>query len=86
VRLTVADSGAGIAQALRPKIFEPFFTTKKEVGTGLGVWACEGIVKRHGSSVRVKSGTAPGYRWTVFSVFLLSSGQQRDAEIWREAA
>jgi PAS domain S-box-containing protein len=86
VRLIVADSGSGIPQAVRSEVFEPFFTTKKEVGTGLGLWLCKGIVERHGGSIRVKSSTAPGNSWTAFSVFLPSLGQQSDAEALREAA
>ena len=86
VRLTVADSGSGIPQAVRPELFEPFFTTKKEVGTGLGRWLCKGIVEKHRGSIRVKSSTAPGNSWTVFSVFLPLLGQQSEAETLREAA
>jgi PAS domain S-box-containing protein len=85
VRLTVADSGPGIPQAVRSELFEPFFTTKKEVGTGLGLWLCKGIVERHKGSIRVKSSTAPGNSWTVFSVFLPSSGQQSEMGALRQA-
>jgi two-component system CheB/CheR fusion protein len=72
VRITVADSGPGIPPSVKPKLFEPFFTTKKDVGTGLGLWVCTNIVKRHHGSIRVRSSTAPGQSWTVFSVFLPS--------------
>jgi len=85
VRLTVADSGSGIPQAVRPELFEPFFTTKKAVGTGLGLWLCKGIVEKHRGSIRVKSSTAPGNSWTVFSVFLPLLGHE-SAETLREAA
>jgi PAS domain S-box-containing protein len=85
VRFTVADSGPGIPGAVRSELFEPFFTTKKEVGTGLGLWVCKGIVERHFGSIRVKSSTVPGNSWTVFSVFLPSSVPQTDAEALREA-
>jgi PAS domain S-box-containing protein len=70
VRITVADSGQGIPPSVRSKLFEPFFTTKKDVGTGLGLWVCTNIVLRHHGLIRVKSSTAPGRSWTVFSVFL----------------
>jgi PAS domain S-box-containing protein len=69
-RITVADSGRGIPLSIRSKLFEPFFTTKKDVGTGLGLWVCTNIVKRHHGSIRVRSSTIPGRSWTVFSVFL----------------
>jgi PAS domain S-box-containing protein len=84
-RFTVADSGQGIPQAMRSELFEPFFTTKKDVGTGLGLWLCKGIVERHEGSIRVKSSTAPGNSWTVFSVFLPSWRQQSGTEAVREA-
>lgn len=76
VRLTVADSGAGIEQEFRAQLFEPFFTTKKQVGTGLGLWVCKSIVEHHGGSIRVKSSTLPGRSWTAFSVFLPRNTQQ----------
>jgi PAS domain S-box-containing protein len=70
IRITIADSGRGIPSSARSKLFEPFFTTKKDVGTGLGLWACTNIVQRHHGSLRVKSSATPGRSWTVFSVFL----------------
>jgi signal transduction histidine kinase len=69
-RITIADSGHGIPPSVRSKLFEPFFTTKKDVGTGLGLWVCTNIVKRHHGSIRVKSSATPGRSWTVFSVLL----------------
>jgi PAS domain S-box-containing protein len=70
VRLTVADSGPGIPRAVRARLFEPFFTTKKDVGTGLGLWVCKGIVEKHHGQIRVKSRRDNGKSGTVFSVFL----------------
>lgn len=70
VRLTIADSGSGIAKSVRPKLFEPFFTTKKDVGTGLGLWVCKGIVENNRGTIRLKSCAEPGRSWTVFSLFL----------------
>ena len=85
VRLTVADTGAGIEAEFRAQLFEPFFTTKKQVGTGLGLWVCKSIVEQHRGSIRVKSSTVAGKSWTAFSVFLprdtqagLSSGALRE--------
>src|SRR6185437_2692589 len=70
VRLTVADSGAGIPKSIQSKLFEPFFTTKKDVGTGLGLWVCKSIVENNRGSIRLKSCADPGRSWTAFSVFL----------------
>jgi PAS domain S-box-containing protein len=70
-RFTVADTGSGIPTAVRRRIFEPFVTTKGDAGTGLGLWVCDDIVKRHGGSLRIKSKTAQP-SGTVFSIFLPS--------------
>jgi PAS domain S-box-containing protein len=70
VRVTVADTGSGIAPEHRDSIFEPFFTTKKDIGTGLGLWVAQEIVTKHGGQIRFRSRVAAGTSWTVFSVFL----------------
>jgi signal transduction histidine kinase len=70
VRITIADSGAGIRPADLAHIFEPFYTTKTDAGTGLGLWLSYGIVQKHGGSIRVRSRTAPGHSGTIFSLFL----------------
>jgi signal transduction histidine kinase len=46
VRITVSESGHGMALATTKHIFEPFFTTKGSVGTGLGLWVCKQLVKK----------------------------------------
>jgi len=70
IRITVADSGTGIARENLNHIFEPFYTTKKGTGTGLGLWVSSGIVRKHGGSIRVRSRTNGGSAGTVFSIFL----------------
>ena len=68
-RVTVADTGSGIPEDIRQRIFEPFVTTKGDAGTGLGLWVCADIVKRHGGLLRLKSKTVEP-SGTVFSIFL----------------
>ncbi len=70
VRVTVGDSGPGIPAEDRRHIFEPFFTTKGEKGTGLGLWVTNGMVRKHGGRIRVRSSTGPDRRGTCFSIFL----------------
>ncbi len=55
VRLTISDTGHGIATPLLDHIFEPFFTTKKDAGTGLGLWVSKGIVEKHHGRLEVVS-------------------------------
>jgi two-component system, chemotaxis family, CheB/CheR fusion protein len=70
VRVIFADNGIGISKEDLPRVFEPFYTTKGDTGTGLGLWLSEGIVRKHGGQMRVRSCTRPGHSGTVFSIFL----------------
>jgi signal transduction histidine kinase len=70
LRVTISDSGSGIPSEYRRKIFEPFFTTKENGGTGLGLWVVQGILAKHGGTIRVRSRTRAGSSGTCFSVFL----------------
>jgi two-component system, NtrC family, sensor kinase len=72
VRVVISDTGTGIALQHRRDLFEPFFTTKGEKGTGLGLWVSNGIVQKHGGSIRVRSSVGPGAQGTCFAVFLPS--------------
>src|SRR6185312_3805495 len=60
IRITMADDGAGIAQANLSRVFEPFFTTKGDRGTGLGLWVARGIVSGLGGTIGVRSSARPG--------------------------
>ncbi|MEW6246883.1 MAG: ATP-binding protein [Nitrospirota bacterium] len=66
VRLTVADTGHGIAQQDLAKIFDPFFTTKETgKGTGLGLTVVKGIIEEHGGSIQVESEPGKGTTFTI---------------------
>jgi PAS domain S-box-containing protein len=70
VRVVIADTGHGIPLEHRGRLFQPFFTTKGEQGTGLGLWVSEGIIRKHGGAIRVRSRVGAQRSGTVFSIFL----------------
>jgi PAS domain S-box-containing protein len=70
VRITILDTGSGIAPRHMSKLFQPFFTTKADVGTGLGLWITRNIVEKHGGAIHARSRTGPAEHGTAFSIFL----------------
>jgi two-component system NtrC family sensor kinase len=66
VRVSIRDSGTGIAKDKIKHIFEPFYTTKeKDKGTGLGLSISYGIVHRLGGSILVESEVNKGTTFIV---------------------
>jgi PAS domain S-box-containing protein len=76
VRLSVRDTGVGMAPATLERIFEPFFTTKPD-GTGLGLPTAYGIVRQHHGFLEVESHPGEG---SVFHVHLPSVTAETVAE------
>jgi len=74
IRVSVLDTGSGIAPEAKRHIFEPFFTTKEATGTGLGLWVSEQIIQKHRGTVRFRSRASGDSTGTVFSVFFPSDG------------
>jgi signal transduction histidine kinase len=66
VRLTIQDTGPGIAPEILPRIFDPFFTTKDVgKGTGLGLAITYGIVQEHGGTIHASNAPEGGARFTI---------------------
>ncbi len=48
ISIKINDNGGGIPKDIMSKIFEPYFTTKHQSqGTGIGLYMCSEIIKKH---------------------------------------
>jgi CheY-like chemotaxis protein len=66
VVVEVSDTGPGIPAEILDRIFDPFFTTKPVgVGTGLGLWICQGIVTSLGGHIAADSKPGEGATFRV---------------------
>lgn len=70
VRISVKDSGCGIAPENFDKLFQPLFTTKPRA-VGLGLVVVKNLTQANGGKVEVQSDPGKG---TVFSVMLPRGG------------
>jgi PAS domain S-box-containing protein len=78
VRLSVRDTGVGIAPEILPRIFEPFFTTKPiGHGAGLGLATAYGIVKKHHGWFQVETQINRG---TTMHVFLPALAEEPSSQ------
>lgn len=69
VRISVADTGAGISEKDLPHIFDPYFSTKQmgaQKGMGLGLSVCYSIVSRHNGCITVTSQKGEGSSFYVY--------------------
>ncbi len=62
--ISVSDTGPGIDDAVIQRVFDPFYTTKQH-GTGLGLSICQTLVHAHGGTIRVRSESGKGSRFTI---------------------
>jgi hypothetical protein len=59
LKISITDSGKGIAPQIQDKIFQPFYTTKPPgQGTGLGLSVSRGIIESHGGRINLVPGVA----------------------------
>ena len=65
-RITVTDTGAGIAPGELGSLFDPFYTTKEAgKGLGLGLSISYGLVRNSGGNIVVTSSSGRGSTFTV---------------------
>jgi signal transduction histidine kinase len=76
VRVTVTDTGRGIAPTALPHIFERFYRADNDdpKGTGLGLSIAQWIAQAHGGQITVTSELGKG---SVFTLWLPRNGADR---------
>jgi two-component system, cell cycle sensor histidine kinase and response regulator CckA len=61
VALRVTDQGVGMSDDVLARLYQPFYSTKpKAIGTGLGMFIVDAVVKRAGGRVEVESEEGAG--------------------------
>ncbi|MEI6083862.1 MAG: ATP-binding protein [Verrucomicrobiota bacterium] len=82
LRVTVSDTGPGIAPEVVTKIFDPFFTTKSPgKGTGLGLSISHSIVHEHRGRIWVQSELGKGATFIVEIPLISRTFEEQLAEI-----
>jgi two-component system sensor kinase FixL len=74
VRVTIADSGPGLAPEVTERLFQPFVSTKSE-GMGLGLSICHTIIEGHGGRMWAESSALGG---TAFHFTLVDAVGESD--------
>lgn len=66
LKMTVRDTGPGIAEKITNRIFDPYFTTKEMgKGSGMGLSIVHGIVQNHNGAISVDSKLGKGTTFTL---------------------
>lgn len=76
VKITITDSGKGIAPEQLEAIFTPYFTTKAD-GTGLGLAVVQNIIEQHGGTIQADS---PEGKGAVFTLWLPVKRKRKDSQ------
>ena len=78
VRLSVSDTGPGVAPEDVPKIFDPFYTRRKG-GSGLGLAVVHRAVAAHEGTVLVERSRTGGAEFVVDLPRLATFGEAQHA-------
>jgi two-component system NtrC family sensor kinase len=86
VKVTIADSGCGIASEDIDNIFDPFFTTKLVgQGTGLGLSLCHSIITEHNGEITCESVPGQGARFIILLPVTTKDAKGAEGEVNNEA-
>ena len=84
VQVIVSDSGLGIPKEIISTIFEKFVTkghgVENQMGTGLGLYLCKGIIEAHGGSISAKNNSDVGATFS-FTIPIEEKKLQTEKEI-----
>lgn len=84
VQVIVSDSGLGIPKEILSTIFEKFVTkghgVENQMGTGLGLYLCKGIIEAHGGSISAKNNKDVGATFS-FTIPIEEKKLQKEKEI-----
>jgi signal transduction histidine kinase len=76
---SVRDNGCGMPEDVQRRIFEPYFTTKPEgKGSGVGLYAALGAVRRSGGAIEAHSAPGKGSEFVV-TLPLIQAGTDEPA-------
>lgn len=64
VKISVADTGVGIPEEVKPKLFTPLFTTKSR-GQGFGLAVCKRVLEAQGGTINFESQVGKGTKFIV---------------------
>lgn len=80
IRMSVQDTGPGIAPENLDRVFDPFFTTRKVgEGTGLGLSICHGIIAEHNGKIYAQSQLGKGATFIVELPIVTESEEMEQA-------
>jgi PAS domain S-box-containing protein len=84
LRLTVSDTGCGIAPEVQARLFEPFFSTGK--GAGLGLASVYGAVRQLSGWIEFKTEVGVGTEFKIYLPFAPASDTYLDGAPHAEAS
>ncbi len=82
IRISIIDTGCGIAPEIRDKIFDPFFSTKPSgEGTGMGLSVVHGIIDSLGGGISLVSELGKGSTFHI-ALPLSEVDENEQSETW----